>query len=84
VIVIGGLICTQTMDKAPDVDLERRMRAVEEALQYIARNLATINANMAKMQKSVASVQKTRGSMKPHQEIARLVGATASLPVQRR
>jgi hypothetical protein len=82
--VIGGLICTQTMDKAPDVDLERRMRAVEEALQYIARKLATINANMAKMQKSVASVQKTQGSMKPHHEIARLVGATASLPVQRR
>jgi hypothetical protein len=52
------------MDKAPDVDLERRLRAVEEAVQYIARNLATINANMAKMQRSVTSVQKTQHSVK--------------------
>jgi prefoldin subunit 5 len=72
------------MEKAPDVDLARRMRAVEEALQYIARNLATINANMAKMQKSAASVQKTQGSMKPHHKIARLVGASACLPVHGR
>jgi hypothetical protein len=58
------LYFTQTMDKAPDVDLERRLRAVEEAVQYIARNLATINANMAKMQRSVTSVQKTQHSVK--------------------
>jgi hypothetical protein len=52
------------MNKAPDLDLERRLRAVEEAVEYIARNLATINANMAKMQKSVMSMEKTQGSMK--------------------
>jgi len=53
------------MHKAPDLDLERRLRAVEEAVQYIAGNLATINANIAKMEKSVASVQKTQAAMKP-------------------
>ena len=53
------------MHRAPDLDLERRLRAVEEAMQYIAGNLAAINANIAKMQKSVASMQKTQGSMKP-------------------
>jgi len=56
---------TQAMDKAPDLDLERRLRAVEEAVQYIAGNLTTINANIAKMEKSVASVEKTQGCMKP-------------------
>ena len=56
---------TQAMDKAPDLDLERRLRAVEEAVQYIAGNLATINANIAQMEKSVASVEKTQGRMKP-------------------
>jgi len=56
---------TQAMHKAPDLDLERRLRAVEEAVQYIAGNLATINANIAKMEKSVASVEKTQAAMKP-------------------
>ena len=53
------------MDKAPDLDLERRLCAVEEAVPYIADKLATINANIAKMEKSVASVQETQGCMKP-------------------
>ena len=70
------------MNKAPDRDLERRLRDVEEAVEYIARNLATINAKMAKMQRSVTSVQMTLESFVHKAPAEDILALTLSLQIR--
>jgi hypothetical protein len=55
------------------------LRAVEEAVEHIAPNLATINAKMAKMQRSVTSLQKTLESFVQKTPFEDILALTLSL-----